>query len=271
MMLTDPGDRLIWCARYAARMRQPGTSDRPEPPPVPAARRRDGSDGLEHAQPGSDWPTLCGIPAGEVDLYRHLFTASDPADCPRCAELIWRLEPTDRPPGPFASLVWLGDQPAMRLHVRANSSAEAEERLRMRFGESSVISVWAEEATARVQGTDFASEPARLAAADQVIVFTGAGFDAKKRRSNERLAVEYSSPAIAELAGLLTDFRPGEAADWMEWPAVSIAFLERRRLIAEFGLLSGLRWVRTPTASDREIRDPERLHAWLADRGVDRG
>lgn len=104
-----------------------------------------------------------------------------------------------------------------------------------------------------------------------MIVFSGAGFNAKKRRSNERLRVEHSSAAIAEVAGLLTDFRPGEGAHWMEWPAVSIAFLDRRRLIAEFGLLSGLRWVRTPTASDREIRDPERLRDWLSSRGVDLG
>lgn len=248
---------------------KPARPDHPEPPAVPAARLRDGSDGLEHAQPGDDWPTLCGIPAAEVDLYRHLFTASHPDDCPRCAELIWQLEPTDGPRGHFASLVWRGDQPAMRVHVRANSAAEAELRLRIRFGETSVISVWAEDAAARAQGTDVASEPDRLAAADQVIVFSGAGFDAKKRRNNERLALERSSTPIAELAGLLTDFRPGEAADWMEWPTVSIAFLERRRLIAEFGLLSGLRWIRTPTASDREIRDPERLRAWLTHRGVD--
>ncbi len=236
---------------------------------MPAARRRDGADGREHAQPGADWPTLCGISAEEVDLYRHLFTASDPDDCPRCTELIWRLEPTDSPPGHFASLIWIAGRPATRLHVRANSAAEAEERLRIRFGESCVVSVWAEDAAARAQGIDFASEPDRLAAADQVVVLSGAGFDARNRRNNERLAEERSPHAIAELVRLLTDFRPGEAADWMEWPTFSIAFLERRRLIAEFGLLSGLRWVRTPTASDREIRDPDGLHAWLSDHGVD--
>lgn len=252
-------------------MTHPERTDRPEPPAVPAARRRDGSDGLEHAQPGDDWPTLCGIPADEVDLYRHLFTASDPDDCPRCSELIWRLESTDRPPGHFLGLVWLDDEPAVRLHIRASSAAEATERLRIRFGDACLTSVWTTDPATRNAGVDFVSEPERLAAADQVVGFSGAGFDAGHRRANDRLAVERAASAIAELAGLLTDFRPGEGADWMEWPTLSVVFLQSRQPVAEFGLLAGGRWVRTPLASDREVRHPERLRAWLNTRGVDLG
>lgn len=59
-----------------------------EPPPVPAARRHDGSDGWEHAQPGADWPTLCGLPAEQVTLYRHLFYPGGDDACPQCAERI---------------------------------------------------------------------------------------------------------------------------------------------------------------------------------------
>lgn len=244
---------------------------RSEPPRVPAARRRDGSDALEHAQPGHDWPTLCGIPADEVDLHRHLFTASHPDDCPRCGELIWRLEPTDRPPVRFLGLVWVDDEPAIRLQIRASSAADATERLRIRFGDSCVASVWTHDPATRAAGIDFVTEPARLAAADRVIVFSGAGFDARNRRANDRLAVERSAAAIAELAGLLTDFRPGDGADWMEWPKRSVVFLRARQPVAEFGLLTGARWVRTPMASDREIRHPGRLRAWMDARGVDLG
>lgn len=242
---------------------------RTEPPAVPAARRRDGSDGVEHAQPGDDWPTLCGIPADEVALYRHTFTANRARDCPRCAELVWRLDDSG-PLHDFASLVWVDPTaPGRRLELRVRSVNEAGELLRMRFGDAAVTSVWAEDPDARAAGMGFVSEPERLLAADQVVVISGTGFDAGKRAANQRLAVERTSAAIVELAGLITDYRPGEPMDLMEWPAISVAFLEKRRLLAEYGLLSGATWVRTPTSHDWRPRQPDRLRAWLRHRGVE--
>ena len=61
-----------------------------EPPPCPAARLRTGS-AMEHAEPGEDAPTLCGIPAEDVVMYRHLFYGDRPDDCPECARLVWQL------------------------------------------------------------------------------------------------------------------------------------------------------------------------------------
>lgn len=139
----------------------------------------------------------------------------------------------------------------------------------MRFGDTVAFSVWSEDAGARAAGTDFASEPELLATADQVVVIAGTGFDARKRAANQRLAVERSRDAIAELAALITDYRPGEPMDLMEWPVVSVAFLEERRLLAEYGLLSGASWIRTPTSHDWQPRDPDHLRTWLRTRGVE--
>ncbi len=60
-------------------------------PSIPAASRPDTPDN-EHAQPGSDALTLCGIPGRDVVLYRHHFAAAD-GDCARCRELVWAYEP----------------------------------------------------------------------------------------------------------------------------------------------------------------------------------
>ena len=236
---------------------------------MPAALRRDGSDRVEHAQPGEDWPTLCGIPADEVELYRHTFRADPARDCRECAELIWRLD-SSGPLHDFASLVWVDPTaPARRFSLRRRSLDETGELLRMRFGDAVAFSVWSEDADAHSAGTDFASEPERLATADQVVVIAGAGFDARKRANNQRLAVERHPAAIVELAALITDYQPGEPMDLMEWPAASIAFLKERRLIAEYGLLSDAVWVRTPTSHDWAVRSPDHLRAWLESRGVD--
>lgn len=59
-------------------------------PSIPAASRPDEPD-CEHAQPGSDAPTLCGIPGSEVELYRHHFAAAED-DCVQCAELVWSYD-----------------------------------------------------------------------------------------------------------------------------------------------------------------------------------
>ena len=108
----------------------------------------------------------------------------------------------------------------------------------------------------------------KLAAADQVIVIAGTGFDAKRRRNNERLAVERVPAEIIEIARLLTDYQTGDPEYWMEWPTISIVFLTDRRPLAEYGLLADSTWVRTPAAGDRQVREPERLRAWLLAHGV---
>ena len=61
------------------------------PPACPAATTADGR--VEHAQPDEDQPTLCGIPASEVVMYRHLFYGDRPDDCSICAERVWQLPP----------------------------------------------------------------------------------------------------------------------------------------------------------------------------------
>lgn len=56
--------------------------------PVLAAAARPGQPDLEHARPGPDAPTLCGIPATQVLTYRHIFRFTRD-DCPDCTRLIW--------------------------------------------------------------------------------------------------------------------------------------------------------------------------------------
>lgn len=102
-----------------------------------------------------------------------------------------------------------------------------------------------------------------------MVVIAGAGFDARKRANNQRLAVERSPAAIVELAALITDYRPGEPMDLMEWPVIPVVFVKERRLLAEYGLLSDATWVRTPASHDWQPRDPDRLRAWLRTRGVE--
>ncbi len=112
-----------------------------ELPIVPASRRNDGSDGLEHAQPGDDWPTLCGIPAEQVSLYRHPFFPNRDDACPQCAERVWRLDPS-APNSDYVGLVRIAEAPDLRISLRASSAREARELLKMRFGDTSVVNVW---------------------------------------------------------------------------------------------------------------------------------
>ena len=62
-----------------------------EPPACPAARVVGEDDGTEHAQPGSDAASLCGIPPQRLLMYRHLFYGERGTDCPTCAERVWTL------------------------------------------------------------------------------------------------------------------------------------------------------------------------------------
>lgn len=59
--------------------------------PSVAAAQRPSEPGLEHAQPDGASPTLCGIPAAEVELYRHLFRFGR-QDCAECSHLIWKFD-----------------------------------------------------------------------------------------------------------------------------------------------------------------------------------
>jgi hypothetical protein len=99
-------------------------------PALPAARRRGGSV-LEHAQPGADANTLCGIPALEAETYRHLFQFGD-TDCAECSRRIWFTpEAFTRAPGmprPDEDGILLRsawerrwpDQPPIAHHLRGN-------------------------------------------------------------------------------------------------------------------------------------------------------
>jgi hypothetical protein len=60
-------------------------------PRFPAATRKNTTkDDGEHAQPGENSPTLCGIPAEAVTTYRHLFTGRRPHDCRDCSRRSWQ-------------------------------------------------------------------------------------------------------------------------------------------------------------------------------------
>jgi hypothetical protein len=110
-------------------------------------------------------------------------------------------------------------------------------------------------------------DPQRLTQASSVVVIRGTGFNPKKRSDSERLAVEKDPGEIRALTDLLCDVIPGSAAAWMEWPAVSFAFISEKGLLEEIGLLSSGRWVRHPDV-DLEIRDPAALGSWLGTRGI---
>lgn len=59
-------------------------------PPCPAAGAKlSGDPSHEHAQPGATAPTLCGLPARSVEMYRHTFNAGR-GDCAECSRLIWQ-------------------------------------------------------------------------------------------------------------------------------------------------------------------------------------
>jgi hypothetical protein len=91
-------------------------------PRFPAATRKNATeDDGEHAQPGEDSPTLCGIPADAVTMYRHLFTGRGTNDCLDCSRRSWRSWTDRRPasaPNPLASELtarwqqrWPGSRP----------------------------------------------------------------------------------------------------------------------------------------------------------------
>jgi len=62
-----------------------------EPPPCPAAQVEGDDTGVEHGQPNAEQPSLCGIPAARLTLYRHLFYGDRAGDCVVCAERVWSL------------------------------------------------------------------------------------------------------------------------------------------------------------------------------------
>jgi hypothetical protein len=92
------------------------------------------------------------------------------------------------------------------------------------------------------------------------------------REARRRLAVVERSPdVIARIAVLLTTLGD-EARDWMEWLAVSLVFIEGNTVLAEYGVLSGCPWVRTPTdGGDRAVARSGELSARLDAVGVDTG
>ncbi|SDS31341.1 hypothetical protein [Microlunatus soli] len=65
--------------------------------------------------------------------------------------------------------------------------------------------------------------------------------------------------------------RPDGPAAPMEWPVASVVFLDRRTVLAEYGVLSDAATVRTPSDGDRRLTDPLRLTRWLGERGIGLG
>lgn len=123
--------------------------------------------------------------------------------------------------------------------------------------------------TSRVDMHDFISERERLAACDEAVLVVGAVYESAKRSRNRPLGVVRTQPEIAELAELVTDCVPGDGMAWMESPALSIAFLQNRRVVSTYGILSGGGWVRTPAAEDRKVRGAERLRDRCVRLGAD--
>ena len=89
-----------------------------------------------------------------------------------------------------------------------------------------------------------------LSSATTLLVIAGTGYNPQRRRDNRVLHSEPSPDAIARIGVLLTTLGDG-ARDWMEWPAVSLVFIEGKAVLAEYGVLSGCTWVRTPSDGDR--------------------
>ena len=98
----------------------------------------------------------------------------------------------------------------------------------------------------------------------------GSGYNPKRRRDSERLAVEASVQEIRYIADLLADVVPSSSQHaWMEWPTVSVAFVHRADVLAELGLLGRGEWVRGGAQGDQRLARRGLVAAWLAARGVD--
>ena len=114
------------------------------------------------------------------------------------------------------------------------------------------------------------AEATRLAGASEVVVVPGSEYNPKRRKDVTRLASESSASEIRVIADLLTDVVPSASqVAWMEWPTVSIAFVNGADVLAEFGLLGHGEWVRGGPQGDQLRARPSRVAAWLAARGVD--
>lgn len=82
---------------------------------------------MEHAQRGEDYPTLCGIPAYEVEMYRHLFIGDGPDDCPECSRLVWDLPTVATMPVELADALdlVLHDLGPLAMHLRFEPDDQA--------------------------------------------------------------------------------------------------------------------------------------------------
>lgn len=105
------------------------------------------------------------------------------------------------------------------------------------------------------------------AMASTLVVIAGSGYNAQRRQDNTVLHTERDPTVIGRVADLLAT-RGGESHAWMEWPRVSLVFLDGRAVIAEYGVLGGARWVRTSLDGDREIEKSAELGAWLVEVGA---
>ena len=111
-------------------------------------------------------------------------------------------------------------------------------------------------------GPALMERPADLGSATDLVVIAGVGYNPRRRKDNHVLHRERQSDVITQLAGLVTDLGD-EVLAWMEWPQVSLVFLNDGLLLAEYGVLSGGGWVRTPYDGDRAVVQAEEFGAWL--------
>lgn len=106
-----------------------------------------------------------------------------------------------------------------------------------------------------------------LAAAGRVVVVEGASYDSKHRKSNVILGSTDGPALIHGLARSLLS-RTAERADWMEWPTLTVVFLDKREVVSAIPVLSRGEWVRDPLDGDSQLTDPSALVGLLRSIGV---
>ncbi|UKJ62596.1 hypothetical protein H1Q78_12565 [Cellulosimicrobium cellulans] len=108
-------------------------------------------------------------------------------------------------------------------------------------------------------------------ATEVVVVPGGATYNPKRRRDFTRLAVERDATAVRQIAGYVTDVAAASGPSaWMEWPSLSIAFVDGSELVTEVGILGAGEWVRLD-AGDFRLAHPESVASWLRTRDVHLG
>ena len=105
-----------------------------------------------------------------------------------------------------------------------------------------------------------------VSSATSIVVIAGAGDNPRRRERNRVLHDERDLDVVVSIARLVTSLR-GEPRAWMHLPELSLVFLRERRVLAEFGVLPGRTWIRTPGGGDLALQCPDELTTWLATAG----